>query len=147
MTIVPKSPLERLVYFQEEVDKLFHLLFDDCSISSDIEGENYPPADVYENDDNINFEFELPDINKEDLILVISNDLIIVEGTKKEKTKIGIKNYICMERTYGKFQRILKMPSIVDTTKVRAKYKDGILIVTFKKIKDRRNRSKKIPVE
>jgi HSP20 family protein len=147
MTIVPKSPLERLVYFQEEVDKLFHLLFDDCSISSDIEGDNYPPVDVYENENCIDFEFEIPDVNKEDLILVISNDLIIVEGTKKEKAKSGIKNYICMERIYGKFQRILKIPSIVDTRDATAEYNDGILTVTFKKIRDRRSKSKKIVIE
>jgi HSP20 family protein len=147
MTIIPKSPLEKLIYFQEEVDKLFRLLFDDASISVDIDSSNYPPIDMYERDNQMNFEFEVPDINKEDLVLLISNDLIVVEGIKREKHKKGIKNYICMERIYGKFQRMVKIPSIVDTKNAKAKYKDGILTVTFPKIRERRSKSLKITID
>ncbi len=147
MTIIPKSPLERLVFFQEEVDKLFHLLFDEGSITSDLESENYPPVDVYEKGASIIFEFEVPDVNKDNLELLISNDLIVVEGSKTESTREGIKNYICMERSYGKFQRVLKIPSIVDPDNAKAEYKDGILFVTFPRITERRNKSKKINIK
>lgn len=147
MTIIPKSPLERLIYFQEEVDKLFRLLFDTSPVSIDISNDNYPPVDMYERDDMILFEFEVPDINKKDLALLISNDLMIVEGVKKEKSKKGIKNYICMERVYGKFQRIVKIPSSIDARNALACYKDGILTVTFPKVKDRRSKSISIAID
>lgn len=146
MTILPKSPLERLVYFQDEVDRLFHLLFDNSPMSSSINHSNYPRVDVYAKGNEINFEFEVPDINKEDIVLSISNDLIVVEGVKKEKMKSGIKNYICMERVYGKFQKVVKVPSIVDTKHARAEYHDGILTVILPKIEERRNKSKKIKI-
>jgi len=147
MTIIPKSPLEKLVYFQEEVDKLFRLLFDTSPVSMDIDHDNYPPVDMYENDDKILFEFEIPDVNKKDLVLLISNDLIVVEGVKKEKPKKGIKNYICMERIYGKFQRVVKLPDNIDARNATANYKDGILTVNFPKIQDRRSKSMSITIE
>ena len=147
MTIIPKSPLEKLVYFQEEVDKLFRLLFDTSPASLEIDSDNYPPVDMYEKDGNILFEFEVPDIHKKDLVLLISNELMVVEGVKREKPRKGIKNYICMERIYGKFQRIVKTPSNIDARNASACYKDGILTVTFPKITDRRSKSMKITIE
>jgi HSP20 family protein len=147
MTITPKSPLEKLVYFQEEVDKLFRLLFDTSPISVNIDSEQYPPVDMYERKNDMVYEFELPDINKKELSLLVSNDLIVVEGVKKEMPKKGIKNYICMERVYGKFQRVVKIPSIVDARNAKAKYKSGILTITLPKIPDRRSKSIKITIE
>ena len=147
MTFLPKSPLEKLVYFQDEVDRLFHMLFDSTPASSEVDIENFPQVDVYEEGGKIHFEFEVPDISKEEIILSISNDLIVVEGVKDESIKEGITNYICMERTFGKFQRIIKIPSIVDSRQAKAKYKDGILTVSFPMIKERRTRSKKITIE
>ena len=147
MGSVPKNPLEKWNYFQEEVNKLFHFLFEQSKMGRELsEGGNYPPVDIYETDNCLFIEMELPGLDIDKISLTVSNDILIVEGEKKKQMEKGAINYLCVERDYGKFKRIIEIPTTGDTTKINAKYDQGLLIVTLPKIQERRGRRLQVPI-
>src|SRR3989338_7338138 len=63
----------------------------------------------------------------------IQGDTLSVKGEKKEEKEEKGKNYYRMERRYGSFSRSIDLPSSVDTNKVSAEYKNGVLEITLQK--------------
>ena len=137
------------MYFQREVNKLFKTFFsNDPGLASAKMESLFPlPIDNYDEDDLICFDIEIPGVDPEHLTLHVSSDVLIVEGTKKEAKRSGQTNFICMERTFGKFRRVMEIPITVNMGKVKADYKNGMLHVTINKISDRRGERRQIPIE
>ena len=146
---MPKDSIDRLVYFQREVNKLFKTVFSNDPGTSLAKMESlFPlPIDIYDEEDTIYFDIEIPGIDPKKLALHVSSDLLIVEGAKRENKQSGKLNFICMERTFGKFRRVIEIPLTVNMGKVKAAYKNGILQVSIVKISDRRGERRQIPIE
>ncbi|HET6513980.1 MAG TPA: Hsp20/alpha crystallin family protein [Thermodesulfovibrionales bacterium] len=103
-----------------------------------------PFVDVYEADDNLVFEIELPGINPEDVLIKVLDDFVIIEGVKRERREGMRTNYLCMERKFSSFRRMLKIPTPVNTVAGKASYSEGVVILRFPKI---RNKVIKIRIE
>jgi HSP20 family protein len=96
-----------------------------------------PLLDMYETDNSLILEMDIPGIDPEDVLIKVYDDIIIIEGIKREKhEKKGFK-YLCMERSFESFRRMFKIPVPVDSTAGKAVYNDGVIIVIFPKIKDK----------
>ena len=145
---IPKDSIDRLVYFQREVNKLFKTVFsNDPGSSAKMESLFPLPIDIYDEKNAIYFDVEIPGVDANELSLHVSNDLLIVEGIKRENKPSGMHNFICMERTFGKFRRVIEIPITVNMGKVKASYQNGILCVSIDKISDRRGERRQIPIE
>ncbi|GIW83082.1 MAG: molecular chaperone Hsp20 [Gemmatales bacterium] len=93
----------------------------------------YPPVNVWEDDENIFVEAEIPGVKLEQLeILVAEGNQLTIQGERKfeEEEKA---TWHRRERGVGKFQRQLTLPTVVDADKVTAKYDDGVLLITLPK--------------
>jgi HSP20 family protein len=102
-------------------------------------GETSEPAmDIFEDDSDVIIDLEVPGLNREDLRVRIDEDFICIEGYKRGGRDVTCLTYLCLERQYGAFRRIVKIPCSVDTTSVRAFLRDGILRIMLKRISDRR---------
>jgi len=149
MAIKLKQDYHRILYFQQEVDRLFRYLFEDEEVSTR-SGALYPLADVFETNDMIYIEIDLPGLKKEDIDAYITRDMVIVEGIKKERDLEvqGVKErYLCLERVFGQFRRVIEIPTAVDTSRIKAVLKDGVLRLALPKIVDRREKKKRILIE
>jgi HSP20 family protein len=72
----------------------------------------------------------------------------VIEGEKaRDRDEDKKVNYICIERSFGRFRRLISVPNAADTTKIRAKYEEGVLTVTIPKVKEQRRKSRKIEIE
>ncbi|MEW6159599.1 MAG: Hsp20/alpha crystallin family protein [Verrucomicrobiota bacterium] len=92
-----------------------------------------PAVDVHEDRDKVVVTAELPGMQKNDIDVSVHENTLLISGERKcEEEKSGAEYYQC-ERYFGKFQRSIALPHTVDTSKVEAKYKDGILTVTLPK--------------
>ena len=73
---------------------------------------------------------------------------LTIKGEKKEEKAGQKKEFFVSERRFGAFQRSFRVPEGVDTDKIEANFKDGILTVTLPKTIEARGKKKKvIPVK
>ncbi|MBF0456955.1 MAG: Hsp20/alpha crystallin family protein [Nitrospirae bacterium] len=95
-----------------------------------------PPMDIYETSDMLVFDIDLPGVAIQDMSLTVYDDIVVIEGIR---SKLSIDNcrFLCMERTHETFRRMIKLPVKVNTASASAVYKDGVITLSFPKIKDR----------
>jgi HSP20 family protein len=99
-------------------------------------GNGVLELDVVEHTDCITIEAELPGVDKADLAVTMANGMLTIKGEKKQKKEEKDENYYLAERTYGVFERTLRLPETVDYAKVEAKFDNGVLKVTAPKRPD-----------
>jgi HSP20 family protein len=92
-----------------------------------------PPIDVVENSDDFTVTCDLPGVELEDLDISVTQDVLTLKGEKKAYFTDNEVKTFKKENWAGKFQRTLSLPSSVDTNKVEASLKDGILTITLPK--------------
>ena len=100
-----------------------------------IENYNELPIDYYETENNLVFEIDLPGINTDNIALNVYEDLLIIEGVRKDEEETEGVKYLCMERNKNNFKRIIKIPIPVDTTSGEAIYEGGVVTIRFPKLK------------
>lgn len=103
-----------------------------------------PLVDTYEAGDCLIFEIEIPGINPEDMLIKVRDDIVIVEGVKRETRGGNRLRYLCMERKFAGFRRILEIPVSVDLMAGKAFCRDGVITLKFPKL---RNKVIKIEIE
>jgi len=97
------------------------------------EAAGYPPVNVWENDDSLEVEVELPGLRMEDLeIYVTGNNQLSLKGQRQPSAADKSVQHR-QERTFGSFTRVLELPVAVDANKVEARLENGILKVTLGK--------------
>ena len=143
----PKQGKENVAKIDSEINELsepFYAVFGFESVKE----EGFPVIDVYENSDIIFIEAELPGVDREMVGISVAEGKLVIEGEKtRDSDESGKVNYVCIERSFGKFQRTVDIPKAADTSKIRARYKEGILLVTIPKIKEQRKNKRKIEIE
>lgn len=106
-----------------------------------------PTVDIYEDDGNVVIKAEIPGISKDELDLKIADNILTISGEKKKEEKVEENDYCRMERSFGAFSRSYSLPAAVQTDKVKAKFKDGVLEVVIPKTEEALRKEKKIPIE
>jgi len=128
-------------------------LFDNFFRGFDIEpfesrmGAFSPKVDVTENDKEIKISAELPGLEEKDIDVSLQKDMLTIKGEKKEEKEDKGKDYYRMERSYGSFSRTIPLPVEVETDKVEAKFKKGVLSITLPKTAKAVAETKKIEVK
>ena len=92
-----------------------------------------PATDVKETENEYVVEADIPGLKKEDLAITVHEGLLTIKGERKKEEEVKKDNYHRVERTYGKFERVIELPGSVDEAKVAATFKDGVLRVALPK--------------
>ena len=116
-------------------------------LSREREGAIIPPVDVSESSYDIVVKAELPGMKKTDIKLSLEGNILTISGEKKEEKEQKNKNYHLVERRFGSFRRSLALPMSIDVDKVKATYKNGVLIVTIPKKEEAKGREIKVEGE
>ncbi len=106
-------------------------MFDDFFKSSNVRRRNYPYTALYEGDDEIAIKAIVPGVTSEDISIELADNTLIIEGEKKADYTDN--PYLRKERSFGKFKKSVKLPYRVESDKVDAELKDGILTVRLHK--------------
>ena len=124
-----------LTRFQEEMNDLLGGFFRDWARPglTSAYGGWWPSIDVSEQDDRISVKAELPGVKSEDVEVSVHDGMLTIEGEKKEECDDKGEGHYHCERRYGAFRRDIQLPSGVDTDKVEATCRDGVLTVTVPK--------------
>ena len=104
-----------------------------------------PSMDVYETEDKIIAELELPGIEPADVDVSVEDSTLTVTGSREFSSEVKEENYHRVERRYGSFTRAITLPQTADTEKVEARFDKGILTIGVPKVE--RAKPKRITVK
>ncbi|HEN21393.1 MAG TPA: Hsp20/alpha crystallin family protein [Desulfobacteraceae bacterium] len=121
-------------------------LKDPMALSTEYFGESWPLMDIRETDEDLLITAELPGVDKNDIDVSVTDDRVTIRGEKREQEERKGMGYYKLERSYGSFQRSLRLLCEVETDSVEASFKDGVLTVRLPKSAAARERIRKIPV-
>lgn len=132
MAIVRWDPVRELGAMQERLNRLF----DDFGGQTDDDvmtrGDWMPAVDIYQNDQHeVVLKAELPGLKREDIDLRVENNTLTIKGERSQEKDVKKEHFHRVERCYGGFSRSFTIPKTIDTEKVRADYRDGVLNVTL----------------
>jgi HSP20 family protein len=105
-----------------------------------------PRMDVRETEKDIEIQAELPGLNENDLDVSLDDDILTIRGEKKADQQREDHNYHLVERSYGVFQRSMRLPFKVDPNKVNASFQNGVLHLRIEKPSGRLTQGNRIPI-
>ncbi len=129
------------------LENFFSDVFEDGDFkSSPLVQTNWAPKiDIKEKKDSYEVTAEFPGMNKEDIEISLEDNILVFKGEKKFEEKKEEDNYLHIERSYGNFYRSFKLPEAIDTEKVDASFKNGVLHLVLKKKPE--SKGKKIEIK
>jgi HSP20 family protein len=132
MAIVRWDPFRELTSIHERMNSLFGDVYRRGGEEALVGGTWVPPVDIYENDKHeLVLKAEVPGMKREDIQLTVDNNMLTLRGEKKVEQEVADEQTHRVERTYGAFIRSFSLPVTVDTGRVSAEYKNGVLTVVL----------------
>lgn len=124
-----------LASFRSEMDRLFDRFFGDAWGLPGFFGSGLvePRLDLSETDTEVVLRAELPGVKSEDVRIEVVGNTLTLSGEKNEETSETRGGYRYRERQFGAFSRTIPLPTYVDSNKVDATYKDGVLTIRLGK--------------
>jgi HSP20 family protein len=93
-----------------------------------------PAVDIEEDEKQYLVTMDLPGLDKKEVDIKLDGDVLTISGEKKDEKKENGKNYHCLERYYGKFERSFRLSENVNTEQIDANFKNGVLRIALPKI-------------
>jgi HSP20 family protein len=115
---------------RRDFDKLFSSVL---GRDRDFISTSYPTIDVFDTGESIGVYSELPGMNKEDIKIVVNNDVLTVSGKRELPETPENVRWLRHERFHGEFSRSFKLPYDIEADNVKAEFKEGILQVSLPK--------------
>ncbi len=103
-------------------------------------------VDIYEEKGNVIAKMSLPGIKPEEIDVSIEGDMLTVSGRREEEKEIKDKDYYSKEIRRGSFSRTSTLPKEVDASKAKAKFEDGILVISMPAIKGAKEKAVKVTI-
>jgi HSP20 family protein len=132
------DPFQGLRLFEEAVTRL---------MSEPRTGRPWSPAvDILETEDALVLRADLPDVKPQDLDVRMENNTLTLSGKRSFDKDETVKGWHRIERSYGEFVRSFQVPPTVDTDKVGADYKNGVLTVSLPRKEAAKPRQVKVAI-
>jgi HSP20 family protein len=132
MNIIKHDPFRELRNLQDEMTRLF--IGTAPRGREEMAGGSWiPSVDIYEDQDKLILEADLPGLNREDFEISVENNVITLKGERKFEKKVEGDNYHRVERSYGGFTRSFTLPQSVTAEGATADFENGILRVSLPK--------------
>ncbi len=125
------DPIQPGQKFEKTIAEMFQSLNPMFSIS---ERAWKPLMDIYEAPDEIYILAEIAGVGKEDLELEINRKAVKIYGQRRCSPPVENARYRLAEIQYGFFERVLFLPSPIDTEQVSASYSNGLLQIRLAKL-------------
>lgn len=139
------APITDLTSFRRQFDRLF----DDFAtpMLRFGAGDLMPEVDYAETDTSIVVTAELPGVDPKDVDITFSDGALAIRGEKKSEREEEKADYWLSERSFGSFERVMRIPNGVDADKVVAAFANGVLTVTLPKSPSAEAKAQKIEIK
>jgi HSP20 family protein len=145
----PEKPTKPTSSLEDTIFRSFREAMGNEFCPPGIELVNFTPhVDIYTTDDSIVIEMEIPGVDINDIDITMSNGQLLVKGVKGEiQNEEEAGNYVCMERSFGRYYRAVEIPFPINTQHIKASYKFGVLTIEAPRVDDKRGQSKRIKID
>ena len=93
-----------------------------------------PAVDIYETDEALIAKAELPGFSREEVYIEIKQHALLLRGSRLHDREVDEKQYHCIEREFGTFQRSFLLPTRIDAENVSVSCHDGLLTLRLPKV-------------
>jgi HSP20 family protein len=146
--IIPWRPFGELERMRREMDRLWDSFFEERPRRKlEGVGEWLPSLDVSETKNDLVVKAELPGLEPKDIDISLSEGILTIKGEKKQEKEEKEENYHLIERSYGSFTRSVRLPREVQSERINASFKNGVLRITLPKSEEAKRKEIKIKVE
>jgi HSP20 family protein len=142
--LAPFKDFERM---RRQMDRLWDSFFEGGLRRRTEEREWLPSLDVAETKNEIVVKAEVPGMDPKDIDISFSDGMLTIKGEKKQEREEKEADYHLVERSYGSFCRSVQLPTEVQSGKINASYKNGILRISLLKSEEAKKKEVKIKVE
>ena len=118
----------------QEMDQLqreMNRLFDATAKGRVFNSPSYPAINIWSNEDGQMISAEMSGVHPEDIEIDVTGDGLSISGVRKQDEVAKEAHYHRRERSYGSFSRTIQLPFMVDTNKVEASFKNGVLMISL----------------
>jgi HSP20 family protein len=147
MALLPWRPAEELSALQREMNRLFEQFFGELPRLDSARGGWMPRLDMAEVNDRLTITAELPGLEAKDVEVALAGDILTLKGAKRQEHEDKAETHHVMERTYGAFARMVRLPAPVAADKVKATFANGVLTVSLPKTEAAKQKAIPITVE
>jgi len=139
MSVTFSDPLANIRLFEDAFTRM---------LSEPRTGRPWSPAvDIFETENELVLKADLPDVELKDIDVRIENQTLSLKGERRFEQEENTKGFHRIERQYGGFVRSFAIPATVETDKVGADYRNGVLTVTLPKKEAAKPRQVKVEVQ
>jgi HSP20 family protein len=115
----------------DQLQREMNHLFDATSRGRVFTAPSYPAINIWTNEDGQFISAEMAGVRPDDIDIDVTGDALSISGERKPDEVAKDAHYHRHERSYGSFSRTIQLPFIVDTNKVEANLKNGILMISL----------------
>ena len=133
MKLTKYEPFRELRGLHDEMNQLFSGFGKGFDANEFARGAWAPSVDIFEDQEKLIVEAELPGMNREDFELLVENNVLTLKGERKFEKKDERDNYHRVERQYGSFVRQFTLPQTVTAEGATADFENGVLRVALPK--------------
>lgn len=128
------EPFRELAGMQRDMDDLIRRVFGGITPSlfrREFRSEWYPAVDSYMKDNQLVVHADIPGVDPKDVEISVAGNVLTIKGERKADFEEKKEGYFYHETTFGGFVRTVGLPEGVDTSKIRATYKNGVLEISM----------------
>jgi HSP20 family protein len=141
-----RSTFGEIASLQNRLNSIFNEFARPDVSESPVTGSFVPAVDVYEDEQALMLQLEIPGVKEQDLDVRVENQTLTVKGERKLESNAKQENFHRIERRFGSFTRTFTLPQTLDTENVKASYDAGVLSISLAKKAEAKPRQVKIEV-
>ena len=138
--LVPWRPFQELERVMRSWESRFPRFFEGFE-----EEESMPPVESYVKNGNLVVRADVPGLDPKDIEISVLHNVLTIKGERKAEKEVKEKDYLRREVSFGAFERRLTLPEGAAADKIKATFKNGIVVVSIPVPKE--IEGKKIPLE
>jgi HSP20 family protein len=124
--------LRKRVYMPSLLDELLNDNFFG-GITNERFNSTVPAVNIKEGNDDFSIEVAAPGFDKKDFSIDLNNNILEVSSQKEVNSDVENEKVVRKEFSYRSFKRVFTLPETIDSDKIKANYKDGILTINIPK--------------
>ncbi|MHB1294915.1 MAG: Hsp20/alpha crystallin family protein [Anaerolineae bacterium] len=125
--LVRWNPFENALSLRDAMNRLFETSYIGGPMGEFGDGGAGMALDIYETKDDVVVKATLPGVKPEDVDISVVGDVLTIKAEMKAEEDIEEESYIRHERRYGRVQRAIRLPSLVQADKAEAEFENGVL--------------------
>jgi HSP20 family protein len=147
MAITRYDPFRDLLTFSDQLNRAFGQFTPISRRQEELGATGWPAVNIYEDSEGLTLSAELPGVDPKAVDVRLENNTLTVSGERKLDKEETRDNYHRIESWQGTFSRSFSLPPTLDTEKVKAEHKNGLLRVFLPRKETSKPKQIKVSVE